>query len=50
MSCLKEKNQVHIIDWDDGEFASMEWLISKIKTLLLTILYLKDMKKIKNVF
>jgi hypothetical protein len=45
-----DDHPIHISDLDDGEFAFMEWLNSENKTTSKIILYLKDMKKIKNVF
>jgi hypothetical protein len=48
VSSLKEKNQVHIIDLDDGEFAFMEWLNSENKNSAANHLILKRYEKDKE--
>ena len=48
VSSLKEKNQVHIIDLDDGEFAFMEWLNSENKNSAANHIILKRYEKDKE--
>jgi len=48
VSSLKEKNHVHIIDLDDGEFAFMEWLNSENKTSSKNHIILKRYEKDKE--
>ena len=48
VASLKEKNHIHILDLDDGEFAFMEWLNSENKNSAANHIILKRYEKDKE--